>query len=113
HVDAADLAVGVAGLPVRTLVDDRVDGDGRLTGLPVADDQLPLAPADGGHRVDGLDTGLQRLLDSLPLDHRGRLVLQVPQLRVGYLALAFQRVAQRVEDPAEEAFPVRDREDLS
>ncbi len=84
-----------------------------LTGLPVADDQLPLAPADGGHRVDGLDTGLQRLLDRLPLHHRGRLGLQGPQLGVGDLALAVQRDAQRVDHAAEEAVPDRDREDLA
>ena len=37
------------------LVDDRVDGDGGLAGLAVADDQLALAAADRDHRVDGLD----------------------------------------------------------
>src|SRR6266436_4995846 len=33
-VDALDLALGVTGLPVRALVDDGVDGDRRLAGLP-------------------------------------------------------------------------------
>ena len=33
------------------LVDDRVDGDGGLAGLAVADDQFALAAADGDHRV--------------------------------------------------------------
>ena len=42
------------------LVDDGVDGDGRLAGLPVADDQLALTAADRDHRVDGLDAGLDR-----------------------------------------------------
>ena len=41
--------------------------DGGLAGLPVADDQLALAAADGGHGVDGLDAGLHRLLDRLAL----------------------------------------------
>ena len=53
------------------LVDDRVDGDGGLAGLAVADDELALAAADGDHRVDGLDAGLQRLLDRLALDDAG------------------------------------------
>src|SRR6266567_3669260 len=41
-VDAADLAGRIARLPVRPLIDDRVDRDRRLAGLPVADDQLAL-----------------------------------------------------------------------
>ena len=45
-VDAADLLLRVAGLPVVPLVDDRVQRDRGLAGLPVADDQLALAAAD-------------------------------------------------------------------
>jgi len=41
------------------LVHDRVDRDGRLAGLPVADDELALTTADGNERVDRLDTGLK------------------------------------------------------
>ena len=58
HVDADDAR------PL--LIEDRVDGDGRLAGLAVADDQLALAAADRGHGVDRLDTGLHRLVDRLP-----------------------------------------------
>ncbi len=47
---------------VALLVDDRVDRDGGLAGLAVADDQLALAAADRDHRVDGLEAGLQRLV---------------------------------------------------
>src|SRR5690606_6588688 len=43
------------------LVDDRVDRDGGLAGLAVADDELALAAADGDHAVDGLDARLERL----------------------------------------------------
>ena len=57
-VDADDVAA--------LLVDDRVERDGGLAGLAVADDQLALAAADRNHAVDGLDAGLQRLLDALP-----------------------------------------------
>ena len=63
-VDADDVAVA--------LVDDRVDGDGRLAGLAVADDQLALAAADRRHGVDGLDAGLQRHFHRLPAGHAGR-----------------------------------------
>src|SRR5690606_35183751 len=43
------------------LVDDRIDTDGGLTGLTVADHQLTLTAADRNHRINGFDTGLQRL----------------------------------------------------
>ena len=47
------------------LVDDRVDGDGRLPRLTVADDQLALTAADGDHRIDGLEAGLEGLVHGL------------------------------------------------
>ena len=50
------------------LVDDRVDRDGGLAGLAVADDQLALAAADRDHRVDRLQPGLHRLLDRRAID---------------------------------------------
>ena len=112
-VDAADLADGVAGLPVGLLVDDRVDGDRGLAGLPVADDQLPLAPADRGHRVDGLDASLQRLLHRLPLHHGRRLGLEQPELGVLDRALAVQRLAQRPDHAAEEAVADRHGQHLA
>src|SRR4029079_18741403 len=77
HVDAADLQVLVAGFPVGLLVDDRVDADRGLAGLAVADDQLTLAAADRGHRVDGLDAGLQAFANALPLHNAGGLHLEV------------------------------------
>src|SRR5262249_56124952 len=67
HVYAPDLLLLVAALPVLPLVEDGIDADRRLAGLPVADDELALAPADRGHCVDGLDPGLQGLLPALPL----------------------------------------------
>ena len=54
------------------LIDDGVERDGGLAGLPVADDQLALAAADRNHGVDGLDAGLHRLFHRLPVDHAGR-----------------------------------------
>ena len=69
HIDTADLLVGVAGLPVLSLVEDGVDADRGLAGLAVADDQLTLTAPDRGHRVDRLDAGLQWLPDALTLHH--------------------------------------------
>ena len=44
----------VARLPVQLLVEDRVEREHGLAGLPVTDDQLALATADRRHGVDGL-----------------------------------------------------------
>src|SRR5216683_758681 len=112
-VDALDLPGRVPRLPVLTLVDDGVDTDRRLAGLPVADDQLALAAADRGYRVDRLDPGLQRLVHLLPLHHRRRLQLELAQLGAGDLALAVHRVAERVHHPAEEAVAHGNGEDLA
>ena len=112
-VDAADLLLRVAGLPVLLLVDDRVDADGGLAGLAVADDELALAAADRRHRVDGLDAGLQGLADALALHHGGGLQLEdTPLLRLD-VAEAVDRVAQGVDDPAQEPVADGHREDLA
>ena len=112
-VDALDLLLRVAALPVVALVDDRVEGHRGLAGLPVADDQLALAAADGGHGVDRLDAGLQRLLHRLALDDRGAWSLQHAALGRLDVALAVERSAERVDDAAEEAVADRDGQDLA
>ena len=84
------------------LVDDRVDADRGLAGAAVADDQLALAAADRDHRVDRLEAGLQRLVHRLPLDDARRLELERPPLVALDRALAVERVAERVDDAAEQ-----------
>src|SRR6266545_3429165 len=110
HVDATDLLLRVAGAPVVPLVDDRVDGDRGLAGLAVADDQLTLTPADRRHGVDRLDALLQRLLDALAGHHVRRLELQLPELLVLDVAQPVDRLAERVDHPAEERVPDRFRQ---
>jgi hypothetical protein len=83
------------------VVKDRVDRDRSLAGLAVADDELSLAAADRDHRVDRLQAGEHRFLDRLALDHAGRLELGGTQFGAADLALAVQRFAERVDDPAE------------
>ncbi len=58
------------------LVDDRIQNDGGLAGLPVANDQLALAAADRNHRVNGLHASLQRLAHRLPVQNAGSNSLQ-------------------------------------
>ena len=92
------------------VVDDRVDRDRRLAGLAVADDQLALAAADRDHRVDRLEAGLHRLLHRLALDHAGGLELGRARLGRLDLALAVERVAERVDDAAQQRLADRDVE---
>jgi hypothetical protein len=54
------------------LVEDRVDRDGGLARLAVADDELALAAANRHHAVDRLEARLQRLADRLAIDDAGR-----------------------------------------
>jgi hypothetical protein len=80
------------------LVDDRVHGHSRLAHLSIADDELALSTADGNHRVDGLDPGLERLLHGLAGDDAGRLELDAAPVRGLDGALAVDRLAEGVHD---------------
>ena len=75
------------------LIDDGVENDGGLAGLTIADDQLALAAADGNHRIDGLDAGLQRLADRLAVDYAWREALDGIALLGHDGALAIERFA--------------------
>ena len=84
-----------------------------LPGLAVADDQLALAAADRHHRVDRLQAGLQRLLHRLPIDDAGREALDRRELLRGDRALAVDRLAERVDDAAEQLLADRHRDDAA
>src|SRR5439155_10549015 len=95
------------------LVQDRVDRHGGLAGLAVADDQLALTAADRRHRVDSLDTGLQRLVYRLAAGDAGRLDLEPAEVLLRDRALAVDRDAERVHDPAEQHVADRDRKNAT
>ena len=59
------------------------------------------------HRVDRLDSGLQRLLDRLARDDAGRLDLDSPRLGRLDRPLVVDRLTERVDDAAEQAFADR------
>ena len=71
-----DTVYGLAGIVEALLVDDGVDGNGCLSSLAVADDKLTLASADRNHGVDGLQSGLQRLLYRLAVDYSWGLAVE-------------------------------------
>ena len=95
------------------LVDDRVDRDGGLARLAVADDQLALAAADRDHRVDGLQTRLQRFLDRLPIRDARRDSLDRRELRRRDRALAVDRHTEGVDDAAEDLVADGHRDDAA
>ena len=102
-VDAVELlALVVAGVDV-LLVDEGVDRDGGLAGLAVADDQLALAAADGDERVERLEAGLHRLVHRLARDDARRLDFDAAALVGLDRALAVDRIAEPVDDAAEQA----------
>ena len=94
HVDALDV--------LALLVDDRVDGDGGLAGLAVADDELALAAADRHHRVDALQARLHRLVHGLARDDARRHLLDGVRSSSVSIALAVDGIAERVDHAAEQ-----------
>ena len=92
-VDADDAAV--------TLVEHGGDGDGGLAGLAVADDELPLAPANGDHGVDGQDAGLHGGIHGGAV-HDGRSGAFHLAEVVGLEGLAVQGTADGVHHPAQQ-----------
>ena len=99
--------------PVALLVDDRVERDGRLARLAVADDELALAAADRDHGVDRLQARLHRLAHGLPVDDAGRDALERVELLRRDRALAVDRPAERVDDAADERRADGDLDDLA
>src|ERR1043166_2313250 len=92
-VDTSDVAA--------LLVDDRVETNGGLARLAVADDQFALAAADGNHGVDGLRAGLERLFDRLAFDHARRAGFDGTELLRVDRTLAVDGLADGIDDAAD------------
>merc|ERR1719220_1869092 len=100
-VDTVQLLLGIVGLVESLLVDDGVNGDGGLASLPVSDDQLTLATANGHKGINSLDAGLHRLGHGLPGDDAGSLQANPEPLAGSQGTLAVNGVAKGINDPAE------------
>ena len=93
-VDADDI--------LAALVDDRVDGNGGLAGLPIANDQFALPAANRDHRIDRLESGLQWLLDWIAIDDARRDAFDgLRQFRDDW-PLAVNGLAERIDDAADQ-----------
>src|SRR6185436_14322119 len=106
-VDAIQLEVLVRLRVERLLVQNGVERDRGLAGLTVADDQLALAAADRDQRIDRLEAGRHRLVHRLARNDAGRLDVDAHALVRLDRALAVDRVAQRIDDAAEQALADR------
>src|SRR5207237_670802 len=95
------------------LTENRVDRDGRLARLAVADDELALSAADGHHRVDRLESGLQRFFHALAVDDAWRQAFDGGELLGGDWSLAVDWLSERVDDAAEHLVADRHRDDAS
>ena len=73
NVNAANLLLRITGCPVILLIQNRIDCDGSLAGLPVTDNELTLSTANRDHGVNGLKARLQRLMHRLTLHDAGSL----------------------------------------
>src|SRR5690606_8216251 len=108
-IDAVKLLVLVVagGVVIAFLVEHRVERDRGLAGLTVTDDQLTLAATDRDQRVNGLEAGGHRLMHRLAGNDARR--LDVRDAAFGRLdrALAIDRIAERVDDAAQQALAHR------
>ena len=110
-VDAIKLGFFVVAFVDRFLVEDGVDDDGGLAGLAVADDQFALAASDRDQAVDGLQAGLHRFVHRFARDDAGCLDLDAGPLVGPDRALAVDRIAQPVDDAAQQFLADRDLDD--
>ena len=99
-----------AGVIVLLLVDYGVDGYGCLTCLTVADDELALSAAYRNHRVDSLETGLQRGSYRLTEYDTGGLALErhANALPLDW-PFAVDRLAEHVHDASQKTLAYRYR----
>src|SRR5690606_31356475 len=77
--------------------------DGRLAGLTVANDQLALATADRDQRVNGLEASGHRLVNRLARQDARSLDVDAATFGVIDRTLAVDRVAEAVDNAAEQA----------
>lgn len=100
-VDAVELGGLVLSVVPALLVEDGIDRDSRLAGLPVSDDQLTLTTSDGDHGVDRLESSQHGLADGLAGEDSGSLDLSATTFGGLDGALAVDGVSESVNDATE------------
>jgi hypothetical protein len=95
------------------LVEDRVQGDGRLAGLAIAEDELALTPTDGDERVHDLEAGLQRDDHRRAVHDPRRLALDGPAQRRVQRSPPSSGSSGGIDHPSEETMADRHVDDAS
>src|SRR5262245_40146668 len=93
------------------LVNDRIERDGGLAGLAVADDQFALAAPDRDHRVNRFEAGLQRLFHPLAVDDARRDALDRHVILGNDRAFAVGGLSTRVDPAADHRLARRHLDD--
>jgi hypothetical protein len=75
-----------------------------MVSMQIVDDELALAAADRDHRVDRHDAGLYGLADRSPLDDPRRELLDRIRGSAGHRTFPVERLAERVDDAAQQTF---------
>ena len=101
NVDAVELLGLVVGVVPSLLVQHSIEGDGSLSGLTITDDKLTLTTTNWHHGVDGLETGLDRLVHGAAGQDTWSLDLSTAALSGLDWALAIDWVAESIDDTAE------------
>ena len=95
------------------LVQNRVNDDGGFSELAVADDQLALTAADGNHRVNGFDAGLNGLAHRLARNDARREALERIALRGLDGTFVVNGIAERVHNASDHAIAHRHGHDFA
>ena len=105
YVDANDIFT--------LLVDDRIDSNGGLARLTIADDQLALATADRDHGVNRGDPRLHRLMHRLALDDSRRHRFDQTGLGGCDRPFAVDWLTQRIHHPTQHGITHRNGGDFA
>jgi len=95
------------------LVDDGIDGDRSFACLPVADDQLSLATANWNHGIDGLQTGLDRLIHRAAIHYPRSQTFEGAKFCGLDRPFTIQRLSQRIDDATDQRLSHGHRHDAS
>ena len=84
------------------LVEDGVDGDGGLAGLPIAQNQFALAAPDRNQRIDDFEAGLERHGDRRAIHDGSGGAFDRQALAGSHRPVAIERPAERIDDAAQQ-----------
>src|SRR5215211_2324859 len=93
------------------LINDRVNGNGRLAGLTITNNQFALSPPNRNHRVDGLDARLDRRIHILTIHHTRSDTLNWAEAGCGNWPLSINGLTQRVDYTTDHGITHRNRSD--